>query len=82
MVQTKYRVSWLRSIKQGSKHDIVISAYVFPCDPDVSRKRITKDLETKDRADSLNIIDKQYAEYLETLEVIEDEDVIDNVFYR
>lgn len=88
MLQTNYRANYLRSILQESEYDVKIIAYVFPSDPEVSKARIKKDLETKDRADTLfvlesgqTVIDRQYEEYLETLEVIDSENVFESIVY-
>jgi predicted kinase len=68
LVDTKYRIPFLQSIKDMCKHEFVIDMVIFPCTPEVSLKRITKDLKDGvERADSIKYIDEQYEQYLDAL---------------
>jgi len=70
-VETKHRVTYLESIKAIRKHEFVIDVIIFDCDPKVSKDRVKKALEKGvERADSLEIIDEQYKQYLEALDKI------------
>jgi hypothetical protein len=61
-------------------YDLVIDAYVFPCDPEISRERIANDLSSDvKRADSVQFINEQYKQYLATLVALEK---IETDFYR
>ena len=71
LVDSKYRISFLQSIKDMCKHDFVIDMFVFPCTPEVSMERITKDLKGgMPRADSVQFIDEQYEQYLDALKCL------------
>ena len=64
LVDSKYRIPFLQSIKDMSDYEVAIDAYIFPCDPKVAKERITKDLATDvKRADSIQFIDEQYDQY-------------------
>ena len=79
LVDSKYRIPFLQSIKDMCKHKFVIDMFIFPCKPEISKGRITKDLKSKTpRADSLKFIDKQYEQYLHTMDILDDE----KDFYR
>ena len=79
LVDSKYRISFLQSIKDMCKHEFVIDAVVFPCDDKTSKKRITKDLnEGVERANSIYLIHRQYNQYVHTMSVLGDE----KDFYR
>ena len=68
LVDNKYRIPFLQSIKDMCKHEFVIDMFIFPCTPEVSLKRITKDLKDGvERADSIQYIDEQYEQYLDAL---------------
>ena len=68
LVDSKYRISFLQSIKDMCKHNFVIDMFIFPCTPEVSMERITKDLKDGiPRADSIQFIDEQYEQYLDAL---------------
>jgi len=68
LVDTKYRIPFLQSIKDMCKHEFVIDMFIFPCTPEVSLQRITKDLKDGvERADSIQYIDEQYEQYLDAL---------------
>ena len=79
LVDSKYRIPFLQSIKDMCEHEFVIDMFIFPCTPEVSKERITKDLENGvKRADSIKVIDEQYAQYLHTMSILDDE----RDFYR
>ena len=79
LVDSKYRISFLQSIKDMCKHEFVIDVVVFPCDDKTSKKRITKDLnEGVERANSIYLIHRQYNQYVHTMSVLGDE----KDFYR
>ena len=47
-----------------SNYEVVIDAYIFPCDPEIAQKRIVKDLDAGvKRADSIQFIHEQYDQY-------------------
>lgn len=47
-----------------SDYEVFIDAYIFPADPKMSKKRITKDLAASvKRANSIQFIDEQYGQY-------------------
>jgi hypothetical protein len=47
-----------------SDYEVAIDAYIFPCEPETAKKRITKDLNSNvKRADSIQFIDEQYKQY-------------------
>jgi predicted kinase len=79
LVDSKYRISFLQSIKNMCKHEFVIDMVIFSCLPKVAKERITKDLkDQKKRADSIKYIDDQYEQYLHTMNILDDE----KYFYR
>ena len=79
LVNSKKRIPFLQSIKDMCKHEFVIDVMVFPCDAKTSKKRITKDLnEGVERANSINLIHRQYNQYLHTMDILDDE----KDFYR
>lgn len=68
LVDNRYRIPFLQSIKDMCKHEFVIDMFIFPCTPEVSLQRITKDLKDGvERADSIKYIDEQYEQYLDAL---------------
>ena len=68
LVDSKYRIPFLQSVKDICKHELVIDMFIFPCTPAVSMERITKDLKDGvQRADSIKYIDEQYEQYLDAL---------------
>ena len=74
LVNSKKRIPFLQSIKDMCKHKFVIDMVIFPCTPEISMGRITKDL--KDgiaRANSIQFIDEQYNQYVHTMSVLDDE---------
>ena len=74
LVNSKKRIPFLQSIKDMCKHEFVIDVMVFPCDDKTSKKRITKDLkEGVKRANSINLIHRQYNQYLHTMKILESE---------
>ena len=79
LVNSKKRIPFLQSIKDICKHSFVIDIIVFSSDPKVSKERIEKDLESKIlRANSIYLIDKQYEQYLYTVDQL----YIEQPFYR
>ena len=79
LVNSKKRIPFLQSIKDICKHSFVIDIIVFPSDPKVSKERIEKDLESEIlRANSIYLIDKQYEQYLYTVDQL----YIEQPFYR
>ena len=57
LVNSKYRISFLQSIKDMCKHELVIDMVIFSCLPEVARERINKDLKAEiQRADSTNLL--------------------------
>jgi len=79
LVNSKKRIPFLQSIKDMCNHKFVIDVVVFPCDDKTSKKRITKDLkEGVNRANSVNLIHRQYNQYLHTMSILDDE----KDFYR
>ena len=79
LVDSKFRISFLQSIKNMCKHEFVIDMVIFSCLPKVAKERITKDLnDQKQRADSIKFIDDQYEQYLHTMDILDDE----KYFYR
>ena len=79
LVDSKYRIPFLQSIKDMCKHEFVIDMFIFPCKPEIAKERIIKDLTSKTpRADSLKFIDEQYEQYLYTMDILDDE----KDFYR
>ena len=80
LVDSKYRIPFLQSIKDMCKHNFVIDMFIFPCTPEVSMKRITKDLKDGiHRANSIQFIDEQYEQYLDALRCLLDDE---KDFYR
>ena len=80
LVDSKYRISFLQSIKDMCKHEFVIDMFIFPCTPEVSMERITKDLKDGiPRANSIQFIDEQYEQYLDALKCLLDDE---KDFYR
>ena len=79
LVNSKHRIPFLQSIKDMCKHKFVIDVVIFPCTPELSKERITNDLKNGVlRADSVKYVDKQYEEYLHTMDILDDE----KDFYR
>ena len=71
LVDSKYRIPFLQSIKDMCKHEFVIDMFIFPCTIEVSMERITKDLKGGvERADSIQYIDDQYEQYLDALKCL------------
>lgn len=71
-VDSKHRISFLKSIQDACEYDFAIDVVVFDSDPDTSRGRIINDLANGiDRANSLEDIDNQYKQYLEAIESLE-----------
>ena len=82
LVNSKHRIPFLQSIKDRCKHKFVIDVVIFPCTPELSKERITRDLKNGVlRADSLGIVDKQYEEYLYTMSNFDQEEG-EKDFYR
>ena len=81
-VNTKYRKLLIDKIKSIVGNGVNIYATVFDCDPDVSKQRISKDIQNGvDRANvPNNIIDIMYSQYLDTINSIGTE-AFDNVFF-
>jgi len=80
LVNSKKRIPFLQSIKDMCKHKFVIDVMVFPCDDKTSKKRIDKDLkEGVKRANSINLIHRQYNQYLHTMSGVLDDE---RDFYR
>ena len=80
LVNSKKRIPFLQSIKDMCKHKFVIDVVVVPCDDKISKKRITKDLnEGVKRANSINLIHRQYNQYLHTMSGVLDDE---RDFYR
>ena len=80
LVNSKKRIPFLQSIKDMCKHEFVIDVMVIPCDDKTSKKRITKDLkEGVERANSINLIHRQYNQYLHTMSGVLDDE---KDFYR
>ena len=74
LVDSKYRLSFLQSIQDMCKYQIVIDLMIFRSDPEESKERIEKDLKTGvQRAKSIYLIDKQYSQYLHTIKLLESE---------
>ena len=72
MVETKHRLPFLKEIIKKSPYELSIEIVIFKCDPEVSKARIEKDLNNgKDRANSIEIIDRQYQFYKDALKVLE-----------
>ena len=68
LVDSKYRIPFLQSIKDMCKHKFVIDVVIFPGIPELSKERITRDLKNGvQRADSIQFIDEQYEQYLHTM---------------
>ena len=79
LVDSKYRIPFLQSIKDMCKHKFVIDVVIFPCTPELSKERITRDLKNGvQRADSIQFIDEQYEQYLYTMNIFNKE----KDFYR
>ena len=79
LVDSKYRISFLQSIKDMCSHKFVIDMFIFPCNDKKSKERIIKDLKDGvKRPDSIKFIDEQYAQYLHTMGILDDE----RDFYR
>ncbi len=71
MVETKHRHTFLNAIKSRVK-DVKFTGLIFSVDPEESKRRIQKDLNSGiNRASSVNIVDKHYKMYLETINEIE-----------
>jgi len=63
-----------------SDYEVVIDAYIFPCDPETSKNRIANDLNSNvKRADSIQFIDEQYEQYTRAMHIIYTEEI---GFYR
>jgi predicted kinase len=79
LVDSKYRIPFLQSIKNICKHNFVIDVVIFPAIPKLSNKRITRDLKNGvQRANSIKFIDEQYEQYLYTMNIF----IQENDFYR
>ena len=79
LVNSKKRIPFLQSIKDMCKHKFVIDVVIFPGIPALSKERITNDLKNGVlRADSGNLVDKQYEDYLYTMNIFNKE----KDFYR
>ena len=79
LVDSKYRIPFLQSIKNMCKHKFVIDVVIFPAIPKLSKERITRDLKNGvQRADSIQFIDEQYEQYLYTMNIFNEE----KDFYR
>ena len=79
LVDSKYRIPFLQSIKDMCKHKFEIDIVIFPAIPELSKKRITRDLKSGvQRADSIKFIDEQYEQYLHTMSIFNKE----KNFYR
>ena len=79
LVDSKYRIPFLQSIKDRCKHKFVIDVVIFPAIPELSKERITRDLKNGvQRADSIQFIDEQYEQYLYTMNIFNKE----KDFYR
>ena len=79
LVNSKKRILFLQSIRDMCKHEFVIDLIVFSSDPKVSKERIEKDLKGGIvRANSLQYINKQYEQYLYTVDQL----YIEQPFYR
>ena len=79
LVDSKYRIPFLQSIKDMCKHKFVIDVVIFPAIPELSKERITRDLKNGvQRADSIQFIDEQYEQYLYTMNIFNKE----KDFYR
>ena len=79
LVDSKYRIPFLQSIKDMCKHKFVIDVVMFPGIPELSKERIAKDLKNGvQRADSIQFIDEQYEQYLYTMNIFNKE----KDFYR
>ena len=79
LVDSKYRIPFLQSIKDMCKHKFVIDVVIFPGIPELSKERITRDLKNGvQRADSIQFIDEQYEQYLYTMNIFNKE----KDFYR
>ena len=79
LVDSKYRIPFLQSIKNMCKHTFVIDVVIFPCIPELSKMRIINDLKNGvQRADSIQFIDEQYEQYLYTMNIFNEE----KDFYR
>ena len=54
-----------------SHYEVAVDAYIFSCDPEISKKRITNDLSCKgERADSVQFINEQYEQYIRAMHEI------------
>ena len=74
LVDSRYRIPFLKSIRDMCKYEFVIHVIIFPSDPIVSKERIEKDLKAGvPRADSIQYIDEQYSQYLHTMKILESE---------
>jgi thymidylate kinase len=63
-----------------SDYEVAIDAYIFPCDPEIAKERIAKDLNSNvERADSIQFINEQYRQYRSAIVAI---DNIELDFYR
>lgn len=79
LVDSKYRIPFLQSIKDICNHQFIIDMIIFHCDVETSKKRITKDLkENVKRANSIYLINKQHSQYLHTMSILDKE----KDFYR
>ena len=86
LVDSRHRLSFLQSIKDICTlnfHNIGINMVIFPCDPKVSKERITRDLKAGvKRADSIQFIDEQFNQYSETMDGVLSEDGKEIPFYN
>ena len=79
LVDSKYRIPFLQSIRDMCKHKFAIDVVIFPGIPELSKERITRDLKNGvQRADSIQFIDAQYEQYLYTMNIFNNE----KDFYR
>ena len=79
LVDSKYRIPFLQSIKDMCKHKFVIDVVIFPGIPELSKERIARNLKSGvQRADSIKFIDEQYEQYLHTMSIFNKE----KNFYR
>ena len=79
LVDSKYRIPFLQSIKDMCKHKFAIDVVIFPGIPELSKERIARDLKNGvQRADSIKFIDEQYGQYLHTTSIFNKE----KDFYR
>jgi len=82
MVETKYRIPFIKEIKDKCIHDIEFEAVIFKCDPEISKQRISKDLKNNiDRSNSLEVVDQQYEFYKDTLKSLDKEGLYSSYKY-